>query len=260
MQEEKKKELSFHLEVFEGPLDLLLKLISKNKINIYDIPIAFIFDQYMEYIDLMREMDMEVAGEFISMAAELMLIKSRMLLPKTSDENEEDPRASLTQALIEYKKAKEAAAFLAERYSIFGDRMTKDTDEIEFDRSYVASQDVEALIKAMDRLLIRKKLLDEARTDEPENNLKHIVSAKITPIHVKVASILRTLVRNKRVDFETIMCENRTKSDLVAAFLALLQLISKKQIRIAEETDEGKMFIEINYERKSISKEGNADE
>ena len=95
--------LSFKLEVFEGPLDLLLKLIAKNKVDIYDIPISLIFDQYMEYIEQAREMDMELAGEFINMAVQLMLIKSRMLLPKpaNSDAVEEDPREELTALLKE---------------------------------------------------------------------------------------------------------------------------------------------------------------
>ena len=88
-------DLSFKLEAFEGPLDLLLNLISKNKIDIYDIPIAVILEQYLAYLEEMRKMDMDIAGEFITMAAELMVIKSRMMLPKSVLENEEDPRARL---------------------------------------------------------------------------------------------------------------------------------------------------------------------
>ena len=99
---------SYKLEVFEGPLDLLLRLIEKNKVQITDIPIALIFEQYMEYIDEMKRMDMEVAGEFIVMASELMLIKSRMLLPKP--ESDEDPRAKLAEALAEYSRMKAAAS------------------------------------------------------------------------------------------------------------------------------------------------------
>ena len=93
------EELKFRLDAFEGPLDLLLSLITKQKIDIYDIPIALIFDQYMEYIEEARMLDMEVAGEFITMAAELMLIKSRMLLPKVQSGDKEDPRAALAAAI-----------------------------------------------------------------------------------------------------------------------------------------------------------------
>ena len=104
--------LNFKLEIFEGPLDLLLSLISKNKVDIYDIPISLILDQYLEYLEDMRRMDMDIAGEFITMASELMLIKSRMLLPKSPLEEDIDPRERLAQALIEYKRAKEAAVML----------------------------------------------------------------------------------------------------------------------------------------------------
>ena len=96
---------NFQLEIFEGPLDLLLTLIAKTKVDIYDIPIALILDQYMAYLDEMRRLDMEIAGDFIVMAAELMLIKSKLLLPKTEQE-EEDPRAALTDALLKYQQAK----------------------------------------------------------------------------------------------------------------------------------------------------------
>ena len=103
------------LEVFEGPLDLLLHLIEKNKIDIYDIPIVEITDQYLEYIQLMQEFDLEVASEFITMAAQLMYIKSKMLLPVYDDEPEEDPRAGLVEALLEYQRIKSAGTVLNSR-------------------------------------------------------------------------------------------------------------------------------------------------
>ena len=108
--------LTYKLEQFEGPLDLLLSLIQKNKVSITDIPIALICDQYVEYIARAQELDMELASEFIVMASELMLIKSRMLLPKTEEESE-DPRATLTDALLRYQQAKEAAQKLSPMYA-----------------------------------------------------------------------------------------------------------------------------------------------
>ena len=114
---------SYKLEVFEGPLDLLLSLIAKNEIDIYDIPIAVIFEQYMDYINMMKRLDMEIASDFIVMASELMLIKSRMLLPKTVvDGVEVDPREELVQTLLEYRRAKEEAVYLADRYARFSGR------------------------------------------------------------------------------------------------------------------------------------------
>ncbi|MFQ9149721.1 MAG: segregation and condensation protein A [Eubacteriales bacterium] len=132
--------VNYKLEVFEGPLDLLLRLIEKNKVKITDIPIAEIFAQYMEYIDLMHRMDMEVAGEFIVMASELMLIKSKMLLPRDEKE-EEDPRAKLAAALAEYARMKEAADYLTSQLSDFSGRVTKDTDEVKPDSGRLEDQD-----------------------------------------------------------------------------------------------------------------------
>ena len=119
------KEVTFHLEVFDGPLDLLLHLLSKNKVEIKDIPIAAILDQYLEYIRRMQEFDMEVASEFITMAAQLMYIKSKMLLPVYEDTAEEDPRAGLVEALLEYQRIKEAGSVLSLRAQIGRDIFVK---------------------------------------------------------------------------------------------------------------------------------------
>ena len=107
--------ITYRLDQFEGPLDLLLMLIQKNKVNIIDIPIALICDQYLEYLKAAQDMDMEIAGEFIVMASELMLIKSRLLLPRV-EEDEKDPRADLAEALLRYQQAKEAVAKMIPLY------------------------------------------------------------------------------------------------------------------------------------------------
>ena len=121
--------LSYRLEIFEGPLDLLLSLIQKNKMSIDDIKINIICEQYLEYIEEAQKLDMELASEFIVMASELMLIKSKLLLPKVEEE-EEDPRAALADALLKYQQAKEAAKKMALLYPRFSGRLEKDTDEI----------------------------------------------------------------------------------------------------------------------------------
>ena len=136
--------LTYRLEAFEGPLDLLLSLIQKNKVEISDIPIALICDQYMAYITEAERLDMDLASEFIVMASELMLIKSKMLLPKAEPE-EEDPRAELADALRKYQQAKAAAALLGKAYPTFSGRMVKDTDEISVDKTFVADQSVTSL-------------------------------------------------------------------------------------------------------------------
>ena len=120
--------INYRLEVFEGPLDLLLSLIQKNKMSIDNIQIGIICEQYLEYIEAAQSLDMELASEFLVMASELMLIKSKLLLPKPEAE-EEDPRAALADALLKYQQAKEAAQKMALLYPRFSGRLEKDTDE-----------------------------------------------------------------------------------------------------------------------------------
>ena len=241
--------LQFKLESFEGPLDLLLKLIAKNKVDIMDIPIVLIFDQYMEYIDRMKKMDMDIAGEFITMAAELMLIKSKMLLPKPKNDDEEDPRAVLAAALVAYKCAKEAAGQLGERYGNYGGRMAKESEDISADTSYVAPQETDALVLAFEKLLRRKKLQEESHTDVPAQTLKEIVTKKITPIQHRVYSILRYLKKNGASSFEDVMLASTTRSELIASFAALLQLIRRHLVIIISDDDSENPILEINYDR-----------
>ena len=148
------EELTYRLDQYEGPLDLLLTLIAKNKVSITDIPIAKICDQYMEYIEANQNMDLDVASEFIVMASELMLIKSRMLLPR-DEENDPDPRAELVDALLIYQKAKEAAEELRPLYAEYSGRMAKDVDEIPPDRGVPLGLNPMLLSRAMNALLLR---------------------------------------------------------------------------------------------------------
>lgn len=229
-------ELSFKLEQFEGPLDLLLVLISKNKVEISDIPIAEIFDQYMEQIELMQKADMEIAGEFIVMASELMLIKSRMLLPREETE-EEDPRAMLAAALEEYKRIKEASKVLAERYANYSRRFVKDTDEIKADTGYVAPHDVELLQKAVTRILGR---INSAQKEEREIEIpfEKILRAPIVPVSVKIYSVLRTIKRRGHVRYTDMLASATSRSELIAIFMSVLELIKNSRIRLEEVYDE----------------------
>ncbi|MBQ7364612.1 MAG: segregation/condensation protein A, partial [Clostridia bacterium] len=190
--------LSYKLEVFEGPLDLLLSLIAKNEIDIYDIPIAIIFDQYMDYIKKMQKLDMDIASEFIVMASELMLIKSRMLLPKAVvDGVEVDPREDLVRTLIEYQRAKEEAAYLAERYKQFFGRFTKETDEVGIDKTFVADQESAYLLEALDRILKRLRLDETMKNDDAAKTLTHIITQRPSSVSERTGVILKTL-RAKR--------------------------------------------------------------
>ena len=158
--------INYKLEAFEGPLDLLLKLIDKNKVQITDIPISLIFEQYMEYIEYMQRMDMEVAGEFIVMASELMLIKSKMLLPKPEDETE-DPRAALAAALAEYQRMKQATVYLQGQFGQYSGRMIKDTDEVKPDSGKLEPQQADALRRVMLSMLrsMDKRAIENANRE-----------------------------------------------------------------------------------------------
>lgn len=240
-------ELKFKLEIFEGPLDLLLKLIAKNQVDIYDIPISLIFDQYMEYLDEMRAMDMEIAGEFITMAAELMLIKSRMLLPSAVNEEEEDPRAALAAALIEYKKAKEAAAYLGGQWDYYSARFVKESEEIQVDEK-IGDLNISLLEEAFFRMMNRRKLLEQSITKEPEEALQKIIRTRVTPIKEREVEIKRMLKSKRRVSFEEIMMSSSTRSDIIASFVAILEMMKSQRIFITADSSVDAIYFEMNDE------------
>lgn len=223
-------ELSFKLEQFEGPLDLLLALISKNKVEISDIPIALIFEQYMEQIEIMQKLDMEIAGEFIVMASELMLIKSRMLLPR-EEEEEEDPRARLAAALEEYKRIKEASKVLSERYVTYSRRFVKDTDEVKSDTGYVAPHEAELLQSAIAKMFRRLQNADK-ESKEIEIPFERILRTPIVPVSVKIYSVLRTIKRRGHVSYTGMLATATSKSELIAIFMSVLELIKNSRIRL----------------------------
>lgn len=226
--------LNFKLETFEGPLDLLLTLIAKNKVDILDIPIAIIFDQYMEYLGQMQKMDMDIAGEFIAMASELMLIKSRMLFPKTDDENEEDPRAALAAALIEYQKAKEAAVLLNELFSVYAGRFAKDSEEFPQKKNEpLEDQDAALLQKAFLRLLNRNRLYKQS----PEKVFAPLIKYRMVSVEEKTEDILSYLGKKGRASFEELMLQCVSRSAIVAAFMAILELAKTGTIELEEKGD-----------------------
>lgn len=227
-------EPSYKLEVFEGPLDLLLSLIAKNKIDICDIPISLILDQYMEYLDRMRELDMDIASEFIVMAAELMLIKSRMLLPKPKNEEgeEEDPREKLARALLEYKKAKEAASYLAGQYETYAGRIVKDTEVFDRKAEIPESIDISLLYNSLNKLLKKNSELPRMAR-ESENAIKSLLKAKVVPVSEKVAYIMRSLYFEDK-PFDSLFDTVTSRSELVATFIAVLELVKVQRVRIAD--------------------------
>ncbi len=246
---------NFKLEAFEGPLDLLLSLITKNKIDICDIPIALILDQYMEYLSEMEKMDMDIAGEFIAMASELMLIKSRMLFPKTTDDEEEDPRAELAKALIEYKKAKEAAVLLKDMFSEYSGRFAKESDEFPVPKNVTPEDmDAELLQKAFVRLINRSKLY----SSPPEKVFAPLLRGRMVSVSEKIYCIMKRLKIHGKQSFDELMllCENR--SELVASFMAILELAKVRRIELEEKSD-GTLNIILNTHSNRKVKSDNAE-
>ena len=225
--------VTYRLDQFEGPLDLLLTLIQKNKVNISDIPIALICDQYVEYIAEAQKLDMDVAAEFLVMASELMLIKSKMLLPRPEEEAE-DPRAKLTDALLRYQQAKEAVAKLSPLYAYYSGRMVKDTDEISVDKTYVHDQDVTSLCAAVRRIIAYNNALEKAAT----TTFKPMISKPIIPVEIKIVSILRTFEERGTASLEDLMMGEATLPDLIASFLGVLELVKIRKLLIADDIDE----------------------
>jgi segregation and condensation protein A len=222
--------LSLKIEQYEGPLDLLLALISKHKLNIFDIPISEIAEQYMEYINSMKELNMEVTSDFIEMAAELMLIKSKMLLPK--QEGEEDPRQPLVDALLEHQRAIQAAAFLKQQSELYYDRFTKEPDQTDgiYFRLHAVSLLQEAFLSITERSVAKPLKIDEKLFTKIENERYYTIDEK-------VISVLRKLAKRERYLFEEIFDGVRSRGELVAVFLAVLETVSKGRVGVIREED-----------------------
>ncbi len=219
--------ISYRLETFEGPLDLLLSLIQKNKMSIDNIQINVICEQYIQYIEEAQSLDMELASEFIVMASELMLIKSKLLLPKPEAE-EEDPRAALADALLKFQQAKEAAKKMALLYPRFSGRLEKDTDEISVDKTFVLDKDVESLCIAVRRIIT----YNENRPKVERSVFTPMISSPIVPVEVKITGILNKMSKKKATSLKELLDDSVSLPDMIAIFLGVLELIKIRKILI----------------------------
>lgn len=231
--------LLYKLDSFEGPLDLLLHLISKNKVSIYDIPIVEITAQYLEAIRGIEDSQLENTSEFLVMAAQLLYIKSKMLLPKNEEEEEEDPRDDLAQRLAEYQRFKEASKELrktefSSKYMFF-----KDEEAIKFPiPEYDKKHTVEELIDAFGSILERK-----IRMAKPEKRaFSGIVGREKVSISDMSKRIEERLKESKKITFISAFDGAKSKPELVAIFLAILELISSNKI-VADYSDKDRDFI-----------------
>ncbi len=227
------EQVTYRLDQFEGPLDLLLTLISKNKVSITDIPIALICDQYMEYIEEAQKMDPDVASEFIVMASELMLIKSRMLLPH-EEGNENDPRREIADALMLYQQAKLVAQELKPRYDEYSGRFVKGTDEIPPEKGLPLNLDSGMLIKALESVLKRMKVADAQK--HPTELVNPLIKHKVISVEEKIEQMCEVLAEKEEASLFFLLKDSESRSEIVARFMGILELIKLRRILITTVT------------------------
>ncbi|MBO5879388.1 MAG: segregation/condensation protein A [Clostridia bacterium] len=223
------EQFTYRLDQFEGPLDLLLMLISKNKVSITDIPIAIICDQYMEYIDAAQEMNLDIASEFIVMASELMLIKSRMLLPH-EEGTENDPRREIADALLLYQQAKLAAKQMQPLYDEYSGRYVKGTDDIPLEKGLPLDLDTNLLIKALGSVMRRIRISQAERT--PTELVNPLIKHKIVSVEEKIEEICDFLTEHEECSLFFLLKDSESRSELVARFMGILELIKIHRISI----------------------------
>jgi segregation and condensation protein A len=219
-------EYEVKLEIFEGPLDLLLHLIRKNEVDIFDIPIATITDQYLAYLELMKGFNISIAGDFLLMASTLMHIKSLMLLPDAVDEEEgEDPRLELTRPLLEYMRFKEMAGELSEREVLGRDVFTrKPSDEM---AEFTKGESVPLEVNLFQLIDAFQQIVDQRL---PGTQLKFRLEE--WSINEKIESIISRLKDQKTLYFRELFAEEMNVSELVVTFLALLELVHRGIVKI----------------------------
>ena len=224
--------ISYKLEVFEGPMDLLLHLITKHKIDIYDIPILELVEQYISYVREMEAENMEVASEFLEMAARLVYIKTVSLLP-VYDEAEE-LKNELRDGLLEYRDCKILAGKLSEMTDGFNYSVREYPENVAPDMSYKRLHEPSELLNAYS-LAAGKKL---RRLPPPIDTFRAIVTKKIVSVGSKIDSIITSLKRKRKTKLFDIYKQARSRSDLIAAFLAALELAKNKTIYVTGDGDD----------------------
>lgn len=237
--ESKKYEL--RLENFEGPLDLLCYLIDKNKMDIYKVSISDITDQYIQYLKLQEELNLEIASEFLVMASTLLLVKSKGLLPKETEDEEELTEEELLRRIIEYKKYKEITKTFKERIQVFSKRLYKMPDKIELPK-----QELEKEFTMNDIVERYKQLIEknENKKNENKENIQKIAVYDTFSVADKVKDIFRELVKKPKFVFNKLFSLNeKPKAEVVTAFSSVLELSRRNKINAEQEEIFGDIII-----------------
>ena len=243
-------ELEVKLEAFEGPLDLLLHLIEKNKVDIYDIPIVEITEQYLDYVSKMPKDDLDLASEFLVMAATLIDIKSKMLLPKEIDENGEeiDPRAELVEKLIEYKMYKYASVELRDMQVYAGKSLYKEPTIPEEVSKYQQPVDLDQLLEGVDLSklneifqMVLKRQVDKI---DPVRSKFGKIEMEEVSLPDKIDYVANTVRKKKKCIFKQLLEKSKSKVEVIVSFLAVLELIKIGEIEVHQEKTFGDIYID----------------
>ena len=241
--------IKIKIENFEGPFDLLLHLLKKNKMDIYNIRIFEITNQYLEHLKTMKELDLEITSEFIVMASTLLEIKSKTLLPKIKNEEEdnEDPKLSLVEKLIQYRKFKGAAEFLKEKSLYNGIVFSKKPEIIEEKGNNLNNEDILKNTTMLDLYNIYNNLIEQMRNKINHSNVSNLsktIEIDKYKVEDKIVHIRELLIEKNIYSFSEIVSECESKIETIVTFLALLELIKDKQVKVSQENSFEEIYVE----------------
>lgn len=236
------KKYSIKIDNFEGPLDLLCYLIDKNKMNIYDVNLSNITDQYIEFLNAMEEMNLEIASEFLVMASTLLYLKSKNLLPKQEEEEEEITEEELIRRIIEYKKFKEISKTLKENYKIYSNRFYKVQEEIKLPKQKLEKDYDPEKIPEIYRLLVER---NSVKINQNAKNIEKIALVDKYTVAEKVRQMYKILAKQKKFIFNKLFTINKNeKQEVVTAFSGLLEMSRRNKVATSQEEIFGDIVVE----------------
>ena len=240
---------SIKLENFEGPLDLLCHLIDKNKMDIYDINISEIADQYIDYINQMEKMNLDITSEFLVMSSTLLYLKSKHLLPKEQDNEEEITEEELIRRIIEYKKYKEVTQKLKDNFIEYSKRFYKRTEEIELPKQKIEKQYNSEMIPEAYRKILQK---NTEKINQNASNIEKIAIIETYTVGDTVKEMYRALIKFKKFTFNKLFSvKKHNKKEVVTAFSGLLEMSRRNKVV----TEQNELFGDIEVEKSKIKKQ-----
>ena len=240
------KKYSIKIDNFEGPLDLLCYLIDKNKMNIYDVNLSDITEQYIEFLNAMEEMNLEIASEFLVMASTLLYLKSKKLLPKQEEEEEEITEEELIRRIIEYKKFKEISKTLKENYKLYSNRFYKGQEEIKLPKQKLEKDYEPEKIPEIYRLLVER---NSVKINQNAKNIEKIALVDKYTVSEKVREMYKILAKQKKFIFNKLFAINKKeKQEVVTAFSGLLEMSRRNKVATSQE----EIFGDIVVEQKNV--------